>query len=172
MLFILIFLVENVLAANFGDKCIYDGDCLKGLKCKIEDKLFQAQRICQCQNDLEYIEGKCIEKEEIAEILTILVPVLASVLVTILLAIACCCWIYSSTLKVELEMKQKVTKEEFELEIPEIPEDSPKPQPKVKENVIKISENGQKVPQIRPEETILDLGYQSNMRQLLQRDHS
>ena len=102
------------------------------------------------------------QSEEIAEILTILVPVLSSVVVTIILVIACCCWIHSSTLNIKSDMAKntpKVPEEDFDLDdfkamTNEIDEKRPKqPRPKTSEHVIKISDDGQERPKsVRPPE--------------------
>ena len=70
-----------------GEKCVYDGDCKSGLLCAFEDKLFNPHRICQCPPELVYVDGHCEKAKnevEIAEILAIIIPVISSVIVTIL----------------------------------------------------------------------------------------
>lgn len=188
-LYVLAFFHETSKAEEgqkYGEKCIYDGDCIEGLVCNLEDKLFQAQRVCQCDNGLQWFQGQCAsEGQEVAEIVTILVPVLTSVVIVFLLVIACCCWIHSSTLSVKAEMKKansldKAESEDFEIDFTFPLEDSMKvARPKTSvDEAIKITDNGRQRPKTATVEenleeepkrlsVISDLGYQSNMRHLL-----
>ena len=175
-----------------GEKCVYDGDCKSGLLCTLEDKLFNPHRICQCPPELVYVNGHCEKAEnevEIAEILAILIPVISSVIITILVILGCCCWIHSSNLNIEKEVKQKAVHEKVEppeFELKEVSIDNSglrnvktaKKKRKVHQNNIEdipIETNREEnIPdEINPKISVIsDPGYQANMKYLLRRPHS
>ena len=175
-----------------GEKCVYDGDCKNGLLCAFEDKLFNPHRICQCPPELVYVDGHCEKAKnevEIAEILAIIIPVISSVIVTILVILGCCCWIHSSNLNIEKEVKQKAVQQKVEPPEFELKEVSIEPR-----NNVKTAKKKRKIQQEIPIETnrgkdkipdenfqnfenpkisvISDPGYQANMKYLLRRPHS
>ena len=195
---ILFSLVYSIKASPrpHGEKCVYDGDCKYGLTCALEDKLFNPQRICQCPPELSYINGQC-EKEEtdvaIAEILAILIPVISSVIITIIVILGCCCWIHSSNLNIEKAAKQKAVEEkeeppEFELKEVSIDRSSSSKSVKTakrKRKVPKVPESTEEnestntedienpVDTVKPKISVIsDPGYQANMKYLLRRPHS
>ena len=105
----------------FGEQCNHNQDCSEGQICDLEDRLFQqteSSRICQCKNGLVWLQGQCQgqNNEELAKLLTILIPVLLSVIVTIFIIIACCCWIHSSTVRLRQKIKKASKYEDFELD--------------------------------------------------------
>ena len=48
----------------FGAKCVYDSECSQnsGLNCALEDKLFNAQRICRCSEDFSWKQNQCVNE--------------------------------------------------------------------------------------------------------------
>ena len=166
---------------NYGDKCHYDQDCSQNLICDLDqDRLFQPQRICTCANSLVWIEGHCQGQQQNikwAEIITILIPVLSSVIFTLIVILVCCCWIHHSTVRLRQDTKKATAKaaankyEEFELdkEVPQNPEcqiavDATADEAKVTKAQVKVEDKAL-VPYPDP-------AYQSNMRFLLQRPKS
>ena len=141
------------------------------------------------------------QNEAIAQVLTILIPVIMSVIVTILVIIVCCCWIHSSNLKIEKESIKKVEseKENPEFELENIKIEGPKraktgtkriqSAPKIITNdVIDESQTNDVIDEIitndvidqnktddvtaKKVSTISDPGYQANLKHLLRRPQS
>ena len=48
----------------FGAKCVYNSECSQnsGLNCALEDKLFNAQRICRCSEDFSWKQNQCVNE--------------------------------------------------------------------------------------------------------------
>lgn len=187
-----------------GEKCAFNSDCEPGLVCSIEDKLFDPQRVCQCKAGLDWVKGQGCQnlgekaEEDVASLVTVLVPVLASVIATCVIVICCCCWIHSSTITLEREMKKAIKGqkyEEIELEMQQPIDDVGKPEPQAKKKTRAVTiekerpksskeerpaedeeDKGQQQikadPHARKISTISDPAYQANMRSLLNRPHS
>ena len=48
----------------FGAKCVYNSECSQnsGLNCALEDKLFNAHRICRCSEDFSWKQNQCVNE--------------------------------------------------------------------------------------------------------------
>ncbi len=178
---------------TLGQNCKIDLDCLANLQCGLDpSEISPPRRICQCQHGFSWTNENCViqgreGQNDVADFITIFVPVIVAVFATLIIVASCCCWIHSSTKLIQSDMK-KATKAkypdedlfDFELESqgPFKSPEKPLPRPKNDELVIKISDNGEPLRPQRPLGTldlpqeqgkISDLGYQSNMRLLFDR---
>ena len=56
-------------AKNYGAKCVSNSECDRnfGLFCKLEDKLFQAHRICRCNDELSWKKGQCVNEGRVSK---------------------------------------------------------------------------------------------------------
>lgn len=113
VLCIIITLWSGVKALKvYGERCSLDSECSEPLACRPQETLFVPVKVCRCGPGLEWRKTQCLKatqkdeeaENEVAELVTILVPVIASVLLTLVVACACCCWVHNSTKKVEKEM--------------------------------------------------------------------
>ena len=80
-----------------GEKCDHNGQCDEGFVCVLEDKIFNPKRICACPNDLDWFERQCVdiksqEREELAALLSVIIPVSVSVIFTIICVIGRISW--------------------------------------------------------------------------------
>jgi hypothetical protein len=105
--------------ALHAQSCRSSSHCITGLVCRFEDNLFDPQNICRCPENLEWVDNECInqdqkDREEFAELVTILVPVLSSVVLTLIVALACCCWIHSSNVSLQRKMTSAMREKKYE----------------------------------------------------------
>ena len=89
-LFLLILIFSKAKSRPHGEIC--DGKCDEGLVCILEDTIFNPKTICDCPNDLDWLEGQCVdikgqESAELAAFLSVIIPVSVSVIVTIICVI-------------------------------------------------------------------------------------
>ena len=124
-LIVIITQVFLVTSWEFGDKCQTHIQCRIGNKkwvCKprkSDDASFlTSDKICRCPKiNFEWVNGDCIDpaleksnksKQSAAELLTIIVPVIAATFLTFVIAIGCCCWAQNSTSSLKEAHEQKL----------------------------------------------------------------
>ena len=92
VLFLTILIFSKAQSRPHGEKCDHDGQCDQGFVCVLEDKIFNPKRICDCPNDFDWFERQCVdikgqEREELAALLSVIIPVSVSVIFTIICVI-------------------------------------------------------------------------------------
>ena len=91
-LFLSILIFSKAKSRPHGEFCVRDGECEEGLICILEDTIFNPKTICDCPNDLDWFEGQCVdikgqESEELAALLSVIIPISVSVIITIICVI-------------------------------------------------------------------------------------